>query len=187
MAQEQSGAPMFRAEIAPKAGFLSWVIQQIAAPLPLVFWALLVSPLERVIAPWLQVSRNGFDLLLYLPVGWTLSFLLAILVQRKFPGAVVFGRRIWVLPLLLLALAFCSDAARFSFSDAFVEFFYPGPEGRRPVGVRTGDLSDRIGDRLLAGHDLVRAPSGIESVRYPKRRPWRCERSHGLVFAIGCD
>jgi hypothetical protein len=129
MAQEQSGAPMFRAEIAPEAGILSWVIQQIAAPLPLVFWALLVSPLERVVAPWLQVSRNGFDLLLYLPAGWTLSFLFAILVQRKFPVAIVFGRWIWVLPVLLLALAFCSDAARFSIIYAFALFFYPGLEG----------------------------------------------------------
>src|SRR5271169_1064761 len=86
---QRSDVPMFRTEIAPESGFLGWVIQQIAAPIPLVLWAMLVSPLEEAIAPWLQVSRDAFDLFLYLPIGWTLSFLLAIIVQRKFPGAVV--------------------------------------------------------------------------------------------------
>ena len=70
-----------------------------------------------------------FDLFLYLPVGWTLSFLLAIVVQRIFPGAVVFGRRIWVVPVFFLALGFCWDTVYFSFSYAFAEFLYPGPDG----------------------------------------------------------
>jgi hypothetical protein len=129
MAPEQPDGPMFRTEIAPEARFLSWVIQQIAAPLPLVLWAVLVNPLEAAIAPWLQVSRNGFDLFLYLPIGWALSFLLAIVLRRIFPGAVIFGRRIWVIPVFLLALGFCWEVAQFSFSYAFAEFFYPGPGG----------------------------------------------------------
>lgn len=105
------------------------MIQQIAAPLPLVMWSVLVSPLEQAIAPWLMVSRNIFDLFLILPIGWALSFFLALLVQRVFPGAVVSGRRIWVVPVFLLALAFCWDVAQFSISYAFAEFFYPGLEG----------------------------------------------------------
>jgi hypothetical protein len=36
MAQKQSDAPMFRMEVAPETSFLSWLIQEIAAPLPLV-------------------------------------------------------------------------------------------------------------------------------------------------------
>jgi len=129
MGLRQSDASMFRTEIAPEAGFLGWVVQQIAAPIPLVIWVILASPLESAIAPWLQVSRNMFDLFLYLPVGWMLSFLLAIVVQRIFPGAVGFGRRIWIVPVCLLALGFCVDAVAFSFRDAFAEFFYPGPDG----------------------------------------------------------
>jgi hypothetical protein len=39
---------------------------------------MLVDPLEEAVAPWLQVSRNGFDLFLYLPAGWTLSFFFAV-------------------------------------------------------------------------------------------------------------
>jgi len=129
MGLERSDAPRFRTEIAPDSGFLGWVIQQIAAPIPLVLWAALVYPLEAAVAPWLQVSRNAFDLFLYLPIGWTLSFLLAIVVQRKLPGAVVSGRRIWVVPVFLLALGFCWDLAQFSLSSASAEFFYPGPDG----------------------------------------------------------
>jgi hypothetical protein len=120
---------MFQTETAPEGGFLSWLIQQIAAPIPLVLWAALVDPLEAGVAPWLQVPRNGFDLFLYLPIGWALSFFLAILVQRIFPGAIVSGRRIWVVPVFLLALALCWDLAQFSFSYALAEFFYPGPDG----------------------------------------------------------
>ncbi len=83
----------------------------------------------NAVAPWLQVSRDGFDLFLYLPIGWTLSFFLAVLVQRFFPGATASGRRVWMLPVFLLALAFCWDVAQFSISFAFTEFFYPGPGG----------------------------------------------------------
>jgi hypothetical protein len=129
MGAQQSAVPMFRTEIAPESGVMGWVIQQIAAPLPLVLWSVLVSPLEQAIAPRLTVSRNLFELFLILPIGWTLSFLLAILVQRIFPGTIVFGRRIWAVPVFLLALAFGWDLAHFSFGYAFAEFFYPSPEG----------------------------------------------------------
>jgi hypothetical protein len=129
MDQQQSDAPMFQTELAPESSFLGWLIQQIAAPLPLVLWSVLVNPLEAAVAPWLQVSRDGFDLFLYLPIGWTLSFRLAMLVQRIFPGAIASGRRIWMVPVFLLALAFCWDVAQFSISFAFAEVFYPGPGG----------------------------------------------------------
>jgi hypothetical protein len=129
MGPQQSDVPMFQTEIAPESSLLGWLIQQIAAPLPFVLWSVLVDPLEATVAPWLQVSRDGFDLFLYLPVGWTLSFFLAILVQRIFPGAILSGRRIWMVPLFLLALAFCWDVAQFSISYDFAEFFYPGPGG----------------------------------------------------------
>jgi hypothetical protein len=129
MGPQQSDVRMFRTEIAPESSFLGWVIQQIAAPIPLVLWALLVSPLESSIAPWIGQSRNTFDFFLYLPVGWTLSLLLAIVVQGIFPGAAVCGRRIWVVPVCLLALAFCWEGVGFSFRQAFAILFYPDPDG----------------------------------------------------------
>jgi hypothetical protein len=126
---QQSGAQMFQTELAPEAGFVGWLIQQIAAPVPFVLWAVLVSPLEAAIAPWLRVSRDAFDLLLYLPIGWALSVLLAIVVQRTFPGSVASGRRIWVLPVVLLALMFVLELRTRSVAYTFAEFFYPGPGG----------------------------------------------------------
>jgi hypothetical protein len=126
---QQSDAPMFRTEISPEGSFLGWVLQQTAAPLPLVFWALLVSPEESAIAPWLGDSGRQLSLFLVVVPGWILSLFLAICIQRSFPRAVVLGRWIWVLPVSALALAFCWDAAHFSFSFAFAEYFYPGPDG----------------------------------------------------------
>jgi hypothetical protein len=133
MGPQQSDVPMFRTDIAPENSFLSWVIQQIAAPIPLVLWVLLVNPVESAMAPWLQVSRDMFDLFLYLPVGWTLSFLLAIAVQRIFPGAVWSGRRIWIVPVTLLFLGLCWNVAHFSLSSTLKELFYPGPGGEAQV------------------------------------------------------
>jgi hypothetical protein len=130
MAPQQSDAPMFRTEISPESSLLAWVIQQIAAPLPLVFWALLVSPAEGAIAPWLGDScRHQLSLFLVVVPGWILSLFLAICIRRIFPRSVVLGRWIWVLPVSALALAFCWDVAHFSFSFAFAEYFYPGPDG----------------------------------------------------------
>ena len=82
---QQSVVPMFQTEMAAESSFLGWVIQQIAAPLPLVMWSVLVSPLEQAIAPWLMVSRNIFDLFLILPIGWALSFFLALWFNGSFP------------------------------------------------------------------------------------------------------
>jgi hypothetical protein len=115
--------PMFRTDIAPENSFLSWVIQQIAAPIPLVLWVLLVNPVESAMAPWLQVSRDMFDLFLYL----------AIAVQRIFPGAVWSGRRIWIVPVTLLFLGLCWNVAHFSLSSTLKELFYPGPGGEAQV------------------------------------------------------
>jgi hypothetical protein len=129
MGPQQSAVPMFQTEIAPESGFLGWLIQQIATPLPLVLWCVLVLPLEQAIAPWFMVSTNILELFLYLPIGWTLSFFLAILVHRISPGTNVSGRWIWVLPVCVLGLAFCQDTVHFSFSFAFAEVFYPGPDG----------------------------------------------------------
>ena len=130
MGLEQSDAPMFRTKISPESSFLGWLLQQIGAPLPLVLWALLVSQLEGAIAPWMGDSaRNLLSLFLVVVPGWILSLFLAIGIQRIFPRAVVFGRRIWVLPVSVLGLAFCWDVAHFSLSYAFSELFYPGPGG----------------------------------------------------------
>jgi len=93
-----------------------------------------VSPLEGAIAPWLTVSRNLFDLFLYLPIGWMLSLSLAVLVRRIFPHSVVSGRRIWIVPVSLLALEFCLEAVGASFSRAFADLFYPGPDAESQWG-----------------------------------------------------
>ena len=37
-------AGMFQTQIASESGFLSWLLQQIAAPIPLLVWAGLVTP-----------------------------------------------------------------------------------------------------------------------------------------------
>jgi hypothetical protein len=123
MGPQQSDVPMFRTDIAPENSFLSWVIQQIAAPIPLVLWALLVNPVESAIAPWLQVSRDMFDLFLYL----------AIAVQRIFPGAVWSVWRIWIVPVALLFFGLCWNVAHFSLSSTLKELFYPGPGGEAQV------------------------------------------------------
>jgi hypothetical protein len=123
MIPRQSDPPRFRTEIAPEIGFLSWLLQQIAAPLPLVLWALLVNAIEEAVA------RNGFDLFLYLPAGWTLSFFFAVLIRRIVPEAEAAGRRIWMIAVSLLALAFGVEAIGISFGRAFSDLFYPGSDG----------------------------------------------------------
>ena len=85
----------------------------------LVLWAILVSPLESAVGPWL----------LYLPAGRTLSFLLAIGVRRSFPAAGPSGRWIWALPVSLLTLMFVLELRTWSLGYALAEFFYPGPDG----------------------------------------------------------
>jgi len=119
---------MFQMEIPPGNGFLSWILQQIVAPIPFVLWALLMNPLEARIGPW-AMRRKLLDLILYLPIGWGLSFLLAVAIQHVFPRAAALGRRIWVLPVALLSLALCWDSFRFSFGIAFKELFYPDMVG----------------------------------------------------------
>src|ERR1700681_3695445 len=104
MDQLPAGISTFRTEIAPESGFLSWCLQQIAAPLPLLFWLPVISVLEQFVTPWIwQSMSNSVDLVLIAVPAWILSFLLAIAVQRMFPGAALVGRRIWVLPVLVLA------------------------------------------------------------------------------------
>lgn len=115
---------MFQTEIPPEGGFVSWIGQQVAAPIPFIVWALAMTPLEARIGPW-AMRRNLLDIILYLPMGWMLSFLLGVIVYKIFPDAEVMGTRIWFVPVFLLALAFCIEGSEFSFGQAFREIFYP--------------------------------------------------------------
>src|SRR5580698_288284 len=114
---------MLRAEFRLLVGFLSWLVQLMAAPSPILV-CLVVANLASWIAPWIDDSIRtawGFYLFAVVP-SWILSFLLAVAVHKIFPTAAVFGRRIWILPTALTALGFCWDAASISPSFAFAEF-----------------------------------------------------------------
>jgi hypothetical protein len=107
--------------------FLSWLAQQIVAPLPQVVSFLLVALFAYAIAP--GIAQFGHLLLWAAPLGWFLSFMLAIGIRCLFPGASSAGRWIWVLPVALLVLGFCCNAAAGSFRSAVLIFFTTGPRG----------------------------------------------------------
>jgi hypothetical protein len=113
-----------QAEFRFLARFLSWLVQLMAASLPILV-CLVVAKLAALIAPWIDESMNttlGFYLCAAVP-SWILSCLLAIGIRRTSPASVAVGRRIWVLPATLMVLGFCWDAVSISRRFAFVEFF----------------------------------------------------------------
>jgi hypothetical protein len=185
MGSQQSAVPMFQTEIAPEGGFLSWLIQQIAAPLPLVLWSVLVSPLEQAIAPWLTVSRNIFELFpdssnrldpqffARDPCSTNISWNHCVRPPDLGSSGFLTGVGILLGPrTLFLRLR-------------FRRILRSGPRRRERLGVRTDDLSDGLGHCLLAGHDLVDAPSGVESVGHAELGTGHRQRSHTFLLAIG--
>jgi hypothetical protein len=115
---------MFQAEFRFLAGFLSWLVQLMAAFLPILV-SLVVAKFASSIAPSIDESIGtpfGFYLYAAAP-SWILSYFLAIAIRRMFSASVVVGRWIWVLPTTLMVLGFCWDAASISLRFSFVEFF----------------------------------------------------------------
>jgi hypothetical protein len=58
-------------------------------------------------------------------VSWTIGFLLALLINKVWPQVAEDGRLIWVLPSVLLMMAFCSELFRKEFLHVLKEFFFP--------------------------------------------------------------
>jgi len=129
MGAQQSDVPMFQTEIVPESGFLSWFLQQISAPMPILLWLLLISPFGDLVARWIRQSdSNIIDLLFFAVPSWFLSFFLAIAVYRLFAGGAIMGRWIWALPVLLLLAMFCWGLASQSFGRTLAGFLLPDSE-----------------------------------------------------------
>jgi hypothetical protein len=121
--------PMFQTEIAPESGFLSWSLQQIAAPMPIWLWLLLIYPFGDLVARWIRQSDSDvIDLVFFAVPSWFLSFFLAIAVYRLFAGAAIMGRWIWALPVLLLLAMFCWGLTSQSLGRTLSGFFLPESE-----------------------------------------------------------
>jgi hypothetical protein len=129
MGAQQSDVPMFQTELAPEGGFLSWLLQQIAAPMPILICLLLIYPFGDLVARWIRQSdSNIIDLAFFAVPSWFLSFFLAIAVYRLFAGAAIMGRWIWALPLLLLLAMFCWGLTSQSLGRTLADFFLPESE-----------------------------------------------------------
>lgn len=121
---------MFANEVKPDNGFLSWLLQQIAALTVPVVWSLASSSLVGTL--WQKMTEPLQILVgiaLYFVVGWGLAFALAVGVHRRFPGAMPAGEWVWPLPLLVLVLVFSHDCTVFPISHVLSEFLYPGANG----------------------------------------------------------
>ena len=113
---------MLETDIEDGYSLAAWVAQQILSMLvPMIFIMVVESNIKQVHWP-LDHFRDSAMLC-------GAGFLFAVLVHWLFPRAAVTGRWVWTLPTSLLALAFVGDALTSSFGRAFVEFFYPGPNG----------------------------------------------------------
>jgi hypothetical protein len=55
--------------------------------------------------------------------------IVALFVHRIFPGSAATGRLVWVLPTVILAIAFVTQIVTASLGGAISTFVFPGPNG----------------------------------------------------------
>ena len=117
---------MFRTEIRDDYSFMGWLVQQFAAIMVPVAWALITVEFPVNLGQWFGYPvGNIFEVLWYAVFVWGIGFFLALLVYRFSPRAAVEGRWVWVVPMFFFLLAFIGVALLSSLRHALSQFFWP--------------------------------------------------------------
>jgi hypothetical protein len=118
---------MFQTEIDEGGSFVSFALQQVAACILSVVWALLTTEI-----PWDLSSPGGGNALEALSVI-ALSFGPAAMfgwaIQQSMPRVAASGRWIWLLPCLFGLALLLSSLHRASFMRELSGLFYPEAQG----------------------------------------------------------
>lgn len=130
---------MFGTELGRDDGFAPWLVQQIAAPLVPLLWALLTASVPPALGKYAgtytgQPLEIAIEIVWSFVLGWGWAFALAIAVRRVFPSASRSGKWVWVLPVLIFTAGFIWECTLFPFRQAISDAFYYGSAGEAALG-----------------------------------------------------